>query len=255
MTEQPDRHDLLIRGGRLIDPANGKDGLFDVAVKDGRIADVAPGLSAEHAAQVIDATGKIVSPGLIDTHAHIFQYVAGPFGLNPDEVGLQSGVGTLIDQGGPSSMTIDGFRKFIVEPAQTRVRCFLSTYLVGGLYGHIYSDLYGPEQINVDAAVKAIMANGDIVAGLKSHAEPGHYARWGLAVLEKSKEVARQAKVPTYVHLGTLWPVRDGREVDPYALLGEMIPLMDEGDILAHPFTRHPSGFTNAEGKVHPLVF
>ncbi|MGA0608482.1 amidohydrolase/deacetylase family metallohydrolase [Phenylobacterium sp. VNQ135] len=247
--------DVVIRGGRVIDPANRLDGRFDVGVKDGVIAAVAADLPTAQAARVIDAAGKLVTPGLIDTHAHVFQHIAGPFGLNPDEVGVQSGVATLIDQGGPSCLTLDGFRKFIVEPAKTRVRCFLSTYLAGGLYGHIHSSLYGPEQINVDATVRAIRANPDIVVGLKSHAEPGHYSRWGLAVLEKSKEIAREAGVPTYVHLGTLWPVLDGRTVDPQALLVEMIPLMDEGDILAHPFTRHPSGFTDEAGQVHPLVF
>jgi dihydroorotase len=247
-------YDVLIRGGRVIDPASGTDAVLDVAVADGKVAAIGSALPGA-ARRTIDARDKIVTPGLIDTHAHVFQYVSGPFGLNPDEVGAQSGIATLIDQGGPSCLTIDGFRKFIVEPSQTRVRCFLSTYLVGGLYGHIHSELYGPDQINVGAAVKAIEANRDIVFGLKSHAEPGHYSRWGLAVLEKSKEIARAAGVPTYVHLGTLWPVRNGAAVDPQDLLAQMIPLMDPGDILAHPFTRHPSGFTDDYGRVHPLVF
>jgi dihydroorotase len=175
--------------------------------------------------------------------------------LNPDDVGLRSGVSTLVDQGGPSCMTIDGFRKFLVEPSQTRVSCFLSTYLVGGLFGHIYSELYGPDQINVDATVKAVEANRDLVCGIKSHAEPGHYSRWGLEVLSKSKMIGRAVKLPVYVHLGTLWPVRNGAVVDPQALLREVVPLVDAGDVLAHPFTRHPSGFTDENGKVHPLVF
>jgi dihydroorotase len=249
------RYDLVLKGGRIIDPATERDGRFDLATRDGAIAAIDASIPASRARQVIDVSGKLVTAGLIDTHAHVFQYVAGPFGLNPDAVGLHSGITTLVDQGGPSCLTIDGFRKFIIEASQTRVRCFLSTYLAGGLYGHIHSDLYGPEQINVEATVKSIEANRDIVCGLKSHAEPGHYSRWGLTVLEKSKEIARAAKVPTYVHLGTLWPARDGVTVDPQALLHEVVPLMDAGDILAHPFTRHPSGFTDANGKVHPLVF
>jgi dihydroorotase len=249
------RYDLILKGGRIIDPATTRDGRFDVAIRDGVIAAIEASIAATHAREVIDVSGKLVTAGLIDSHAHIFQYVAGPFGLNPDAVGIRSGITTLVDQGGPSCLTIDGFRKFIIEGSQTRVRCFLSTYLAGGLYGHIHSDLYGPEQISVGATVKSIEANRDIVCGLKSHAEPGHYSRWGLAVLKKSKEIARAAKVPTYVHLGTLWPVRNGVRVDPQALLQEVIPLLDAGDILAHPFTRHPSGFTDANGKIHPLVF
>jgi dihydroorotase len=250
-----ERYDMLLKGGHVIDPATGLSGMFDVAVRDGIIAGIAPSIPNERAKKSIDVSNKIVTAGLIDTHAHIFQYVSGPFGLNPDEVGIESGISTLIDQGGPSCMTIDGFRHFIVEPAKTRVVCYLSTYLVGGLYGHIYSELYGPEQISVKAAVASVEANRDIVCGIKSHAEPGHYSRWGLEVLRKSKEIAREVKLPTYVHLGTLWPVRDGVKVDPQDLLSEAIPLMDRGDVLAHPFTRHPSGFTDENGRVHPLVF
>jgi len=257
-TNQPDgasRYDTLLQGGRVIDPATGRDGRFDVAIRDGSIAAIEPQIPSSQARDTLDVAGKLVTAGLIDTHAHTYQYVVGPFGLNPDEVGLRSGLTTLIDQGGPSCITIDGFRKFIVEPAQTRVRCFMSSYLSGALAGHVYSALHGPEQINVKVTVAAIEANRDIVCGLKSHAESGHYSRWGLAVLQKSKEIARAAQVPTYVHLGTLWPVRDGVQVDPQKLLSEVIALLDPGDILAHPFTRYPSGFSDANGKVHPLVF
>jgi dihydroorotase len=248
------RYDMLLKGGLVIDPASGRNGVFDVAIEGGTVAAVEPAIPESSARQTINVSGKLLTAGLIDTHAHIFQHVTGRFGLNPDAVGARSGVTTLLDQGGASCLTIDAFRKFIVEPSQTRVRCFLSTYLAGALEGHIYSALHGPEQIHVGATIKAIDANRDIVCGLKSHAEPGHYSRWGLAVLKKSKEIARAAQVSTYVHLGTLWPVRDGVTVDPQALLGEILPLMDAGDILAHPFTRHPSGFTDSNGKVHPLV-
>jgi dihydroorotase len=253
--EKESRYDLLLKGGRVIDPAGDRDGQFDVAIRNGLIAAVEPIIPKRRAKRVVDIAGKLVTPGLIDTHAHVFQHVAGPFGLNPDAVGIESGVATLVDQGGPSCLTIDGFRKYVVEPAQTRVCCFISSYLVGGLYGHIYGDLYGPDQMNVDATVRAIQANRDIVRGIKSHAEPGHYSRWGTAVLAKSKEIGRAAKLPVYIHLGTLWPVKGGVVVDPQALLREVIPMMDSGDILAHPFTRHPSGFTDEAGKVHPLVF
>ncbi|MFR8977187.1 MAG: hypothetical protein ACLVJB_04935 [Christensenellales bacterium] len=61
---------LLIRGGRVIDPANGVDQVADVLVEDGKIAAVGEGLSAEGAA-VYDAAGKVVAPGFIDIHCHL----------------------------------------------------------------------------------------------------------------------------------------------------------------------------------------
>lgn len=250
-----DQYDILLKGGHVIDPANDRDGIFDVAIAHGRIAAVSPAIPKSRARKTLDLQGRIVTPGLIDTHAHVFQYVSGPFGLNPDAVGLQSGVSMLVDQGGPSCLTIDGFRKFIVEPSQTRVRCYISTYLVGGLHGHRHVELYGPHGIDVDTTIRSIEANRDIVRGIKSHAEPGNYSRWGLNVLEKSKEIGRATRLPTYIHLGTLWPVKKGVTVDPAQLMREVVPLLDAGDVLAHPFTRHPSGFVDPQGKVHPLVF
>ena len=87
--------DLLLRGGRVIDPAAGVDGLKDVAVCNGKIAAVQSDILPTRAREVVDVTGEIVLPGLIDTHAHVYQYVTGRFGMNADMVGVQSGVTTL----------------------------------------------------------------------------------------------------------------------------------------------------------------
>ncbi|SKA12927.1 dihydroorotase [Enhydrobacter aerosaccus] len=248
--------DLLLRGGRVIDPATGTDRIADVAVAGGRIVAIAPGLPADSAAETVDVAGRVVIPGMIDTHAHVYQYVTGKFGLNADMVGVQSGVTTLVDQGGPSCMTIPGFRKFVVEPSASRVVCFISTYLVGGLEGHLYPELYGPGQVNVAHTVQAARDNADLVKGIKAHAEIGGASRWGLEVIKLAKQIARDSGLPLYIHLGQLWPVAESVTIDADEVVRELLPLLGEGDILAHPFTRHPGGFVSAEtGKVHPLIW
>ena len=246
-------YDLVVKGGRVIDPANGTDGIRDIGIKRGRIAVVAPELDPGPT-KVVDATGLIVTPGLVDTHAHVYQYVSGDFGLNPDLVGVRSGVTTVVDQGGSSALTFDGFRKFIVETAKTRVHAFISAYLAGGLLGHRYVDLYGPTGINVKAVIKSARDNPDLVRGIKAHAEPGGYSRWGMASLKLAKEASRELQLPVYVHLGTLWPVLQGATVDATNIIDQVVPLLDPGDILAHPFTKFPSGFVAADGSIHPLV-
>jgi dihydroorotase len=247
-------YDAVVKGGHVIDPANNLDGAFDIGIKKGRIAAVAPALEHGAATRVIDASGLIVTPGLIDTHAHVYEHVSGDFGLNPDLVGIRSGVTTVVDQGGPSALTFDGFRKFIVETARTRVLAFISAYLAGGLLGHRYVDLYGPVGINVKAVVKAARDNADLVRGIKAHAEPGGYSRWGMAALKLAKEASREVQLPVYIHLGTLWPELPGAKVDAAKIINEVVPLLDPGDILAHPFTRFPSGFVAPDGSIHPLI-
>jgi dihydroorotase len=247
--------DLILAGGRVIDPAIGFDGTADVAIGAGKIIELAPRLPVTHARAVIPVSGKLVLPGLIDTHAHVYQHVTGKFGLNADLVGVRSGVSTLVDQGGPSCITIGGFRKFVVEPARSRVFCFISAYVAGGLEGHLYPDLYGPGGVDVKATVRAARANLDLVKGIKAHAEIGGASRWGLEVIKLGKVISRELGIPLYIHLGQLWPTRDNTPVDPDEVVAELIPLMERGDVLAHPFTRHPGGFISAStGEVHPAV-
>jgi dihydroorotase len=61
---------LLIKNGRVIDPASGRDAILDVLIEDGKIFGVGPRLEAG-AARVIDASGLVVAPGFIDMHTHL----------------------------------------------------------------------------------------------------------------------------------------------------------------------------------------
>jgi dihydroorotase len=246
--------ELILRGGRVIDPAQSIDGVMDVGILGGRIAAVAPTLAPTPRTKTISVRGKLVLPGLIDTHAHIYEHVTGTFGLNADLVGIRSGVTTVVDQGGASPLTFNGFRNFVAEPAKSRVLSFISIYLAGGLMGHSHAGLYGPHGIDVGATVRAIEENRDLVKGIKTHAEIGGYSRWGIEVLKLAKEASRRAHLPVYVHLGGMWPVVKESEPDPDSILNQVLPLLDEGDVLAHPFTRHPGAFVAASGKIHPIV-
>jgi len=250
------KYDLLLRGGRVICPASGIDGVRDVAIAAGRVAAIEDTILPSSAAETIDVSDKLVLPGLIDTHAHVYQYVSGRFGLDPDMVGVRSGVTTVVDQGGPSCMTLPGFRRFIVERAHTQVYAFLSAYLVGGLEGHYYPNLYSPDCIDIDASVASATSNKDIVRGIKGHAEIGGFARWGIRVLEMAAEIGRRSELPLYVHFGTLWKLPDsganGEDAD--TIMERVIPRLRPGDILAHPFTRHPGGFVNRRGEVHSVI-
>jgi dihydroorotase len=246
---------ILLKGGRVVDPASGLDAICDVAVRGSCIQAIGPNLPSVDA-EVIDCTSLLVLPGLIDTHAHVYQHVTGSFGLNADLCGVHSGVTTLVDQGGASCMTLPGFRHFVVEPAKTRVLAYLSAYLVGGLEGHYYPALYRPDCVDVAATVKAAQANRDLVKGIKAHAEMGGFARWGIEVMQSAAEIGRRAALPVYLHFGQLWPLphQGGLAVDPDSILTQVLALMKPGDVFAHPFSRHPGGFVDTNGSLHPLV-
>lgn len=85
---------ILITRGRVIDPANGVDGLFDVEIVDGKIDRLVEGGHVLHHVVdedvVVDANGCIVVPGLIDIHAHVFEH-ATVLGVNPDKTCLARG--------------------------------------------------------------------------------------------------------------------------------------------------------------------
>ncbi|MEY8875985.1 MAG: amidohydrolase/deacetylase family metallohydrolase, partial [Leptothrix sp. (in: b-proteobacteria)] len=128
------------------------------------------------------------------------------------------------------------------------------------LEGHYYPSLYKPDCLDVDATVKAALANPDLVKGFKAHAELGGFARWGIEVMRQSAEIARRAALPLYIHFGQLWPLPESGDagvnlgVDADTILADVVPLLKAGDILAHPFTRHPGGFVNRHGHVHAIV-
>jgi dihydroorotase len=249
-------YDLILQGGHVICPASGIDGVTDVAVVGGKIALVGKDILPSTARQIVDVRGKLVLPGMIDTHAHIYRYVTGRFGLEADMVGVESGVTALIDQGGASCMTFPGFRHFVAEKAASRCYAFISSYLVGGLEGHYYPSLYSPAGIDVPATVAAAKANRDLVKGVKAHAEIGGFARWGTTVMEMASQIGRDADLPVYVHFGQLWalPRQGANGVDADTIVERTIALLRPGDILAHPFTRHPGGFVDKNGKVHPII-
>ncbi len=252
--------DLIVTGGHLIDPSQELDGFFDLVVDAGVIHSIVPAGQAVPARQRLDASGKLVIPGMIDSHGHVFEHVTGRFGLEADLCGVYSGVTTIVDQGGASCITLPAFRQHVVNSKHTRVFAYLSSYLVGGLEGHYYPSLYRPDCVDVAATVKSAQANTDIVKGFKAHAEIGGLSRWGLDVMRLAAEIGNQAAMPLYIHFGQLWPMPAPGQThgvapfDADQVLAQIVPLLKAGDILAHPFTRHPGGFVDRQGRVHAMV-
>jgi dihydroorotase len=228
-------YDLLITGGRVIDPAQNISAERDVAIQGGRIARVAANIPPSQARQVFDATGKIVTPGLIDLHTHVYKYGI-TLNVDADIVGWQSGVTTLVDAGSTGAGTFQGFRKYVIDGAASRIYALLNISTIGLVVtNEIYLD---PRMINAQAALRTIAANRDRILGIKvrvngKHGDLSH----DLEVMKTAREVADGAGVPIMMH----W------SVEP-----ELLAMLKRGDILAHPFNPPSPNSSNLFGADGP---
>ena len=118
-------YDLLLLHGRVLDPAGGRDGRFDVAISGRKIARIATDLPAKAGRIVVDASGLLITPGLVDLTAHVDS--AGDWSnVNPDHPALRSGVTTVVDAGSTGSKNFEAFKARVIDHARARVLAFVN---------------------------------------------------------------------------------------------------------------------------------
>ncbi|MBV7477586.1 amidohydrolase family protein [Pseudomonas sp. PDM31] len=249
-------YDLILKGGRVIDPAAGLDGIRDLAVKAGRIVAIETHLDPSLAIEVIDVRQKLVIPGMIDPHAHVFRFITGVLGMDADWVGVQSGVTTLVEQGGVSAATLPGFVEYVVKAKTNRVHAFLAPYAAGGVGGFSYPDQFTPGTIDIEATLKAFEAHSQVTKGMKFWAEQASLLKFGDASIRKVRTIVDAAQVPMYVHMGELWrlPAEVHAQFPAERVMETILPFMRAGDVFAHAYTDRLGGFFNADGSVRSLV-
>src|SRR5262249_8387643 len=179
------KYDLLIKGGRVIDPSLRLDAVYDVAIADGRIAAVETSITAD-AAQTIDARGKIVAPGLIDIHTHCARSGDGP------ALVLQDGVTGWIDAG---SQGADHIAETIAvaktSPQQGRV--LINVGRAGILSDGDTMDI---SRADVGALREAISHNRDFIVGIKARLSRDVAGANDYEVLRRAQEVATSFNLP-----------------------------------------------------------
>jgi dihydroorotase len=235
---------FLLKGGRLIDPVSGRDGLFDVRVREGIVDAIGTGLPAE----VIDVKSCIVTPGLIDVHLHLMKGL-GAFGVDPDVFGVGSGVTTVVDAGSAGHSLLNVFRNYVTDNAKTRVLNYINLSTLGGVTGPGYNILADARLIDEDKIEKAVAANRDIIVGIKIMATGGALGAQGLKPLERARKLGDSLKLPLLVHIGESW-TKDSAPVH----VGDVLKYLRAGDIVTHMFTVHPGGLLDGNGKLWPQV-
>ena len=133
MADSP-QYDLLLKGGRVIDPKNNLDQVMDVAIARGKIAQVAADINPALAATVADVSGHYVTPGLLDIHVHA-HHTREPEGLSimADFHSFRSGVTTMVDTGTAGAKHFLHFKRTVIDTAKTRILAFINIVKSGML--------------------------------------------------------------------------------------------------------------------------
>jgi dihydroorotase len=224
------KYDLVIRGGRVIDPSQRLDRVADVAVRAGKIAAIRPGLSA---AQTIDAQGKLVVPGLIDVHLH-----GGEPGLPPSEV-LSTGVTTMVDAGSTGADNVEDLIE-IARKAPNRMRILLNIARLGNHNpDNIPEFLSGMGLADIPKAIAAVKRNRQWIVGIKARLSRGIAANHDLEVVRAARQVADPLRIPIMVHVG-----------DTVSPLPAILDVLRPGDIVTHCYAPPPHGIMDDKGRV-----
>src|SRR5712691_11034341 len=225
-------YDLLIKGGRVIDPSVGLDAVRDVAIAGGKIAAVEANITGD-ATETIDARGKIVAPGLIDIHTHAGRTKEGP------PLALRDGVTGWVDAGSGGADNIDQIAA-VARGAPQIGRALVNISRTGVAPGGELMDI---NRANVALAQGAIARNRDIVVGVKARMSNNVAGTNDLEALRRAQEAAAPFNIPVMIHVG-----------QNYSPMRAILPLLKRGDIVTHMYAPAPNGILDEKGQLVPDV-
>ena len=225
-------YDLIIKGGRVIDPSVRLDAIRDVAISGGRIAAIEANIAGA-AADNLDASGKLVVPGLLDIHTHCGRFTQGP-GLV-----LQDGVTGWIDAGSQGADHI-GDTIAVARSSPQQGRVLINIGRAGILPDGDTMDL---KNADVAAARDAIAKNRDFIVGVKARLSQDVAGENDYEVLRRTQEVATSFGLPVMIHMGqTITPIP------------KLFALLKRGDIVTHMFAPPPNSIIDDSGHILPEV-
>jgi dihydroorotase len=236
--------ELILKGGRIIDPASGRDGIADIAFADGKVTEIGsdlPGIGAE----TVDVRGLLVVPGLIDLHTHVY-WGGTSLGVDAAEVARRSGTTTFVDAGSAGPGTFHGFRRHVIEPSPLRIIPYLNVSFPG-IFAFSASVMVGEcadlRLLDPRECVRVIQANRDLIAGVKVRVGRNAGGASGAAPLDIALEVADETGLPVMAHL-------DNPPPSPLDVLSRL----RRGDILTHCFRPFPNAPVRGDGQIREEV-
>lgn len=236
--------DLIIKGGRIIDPANGRDDVADIAFAGGVVTAVGSGMPLR-AEQTIEAQGLLVVPGLIDLHTHVY-WGGTSLGVDAALVAERSGTTTFVDAGSAGPGNFHGFRRHVIEPSPFRILPFLNVSFPG-IFAFSAAVMVGEAAdlrlLDPRECVRVIEANRDLIVGVKVRVGRTAGGTSGAAPLDLAIEVAEEVGLPVMAHLDHPPPSRL-----------EVLSRLRRGDIITHCFRPFPNAPVRGDGLVREEV-
>jgi len=238
-------YDLILRGGRVVDPSQKLDAVTDVAFADGKVARIGAGLRTEAETDVRDVSGRIVTPGLIDLHTHVY-WGGTSLGIDAEDFCRRSGVTTAVDTGSAGAGNFAGFRKHVIERSEVRILAYLHVSFAG-IFAYSRRVMVGEsEELRLMApldAVEVANANRDVIIGIKVRVGARASGRSGTVPLDIALEVAGEVGMPVMAHID-----------EPPPSYEEVIARLRPGDVLTHAFRPFPNSPATAQGTVKRAV-
>ncbi len=226
-------YDLILRNACLVD-----DTVIDIALKDGKIA--ALGEVTGEAQEERQLNGEYyISAGWIDSHVHCYQK-SPIYHDDPDSIGINTGVTTVVDAGSTGADDIDEFYE-LTRKATTDVYALLNISRVGLIAQNELSDMANIDKIAVRDAVKR---HPGFIVGIKARMSSSVVGVNGIKPLERAKEIQREnGDLPLMVHIGNNPPDLD-----------EIADLLTTGDIITHCYNGKPNRILTPAGELRASI-
>src|SRR6516225_7617124 len=237
--------DLILRGGRLIDPSQKLDAVADIAFAGGKVAQVGRDLKADGTTDVREMSGAIVTPGLIDLHTHVY-WGGTSLGIDAEEFCRTSGVTTSIDTGSAGPGNFAGFRAHVIDKSQVRILAYLHVSHAG-IFGFSNRVMVGESGdlrlMDPVTAVEVANANRDVIVGIKVRVGLHASGTSGAVPLKIALEVADAVGMPLMAHID-----------HPPPSYEEVVDMLRPGDVLTHAFRPFPNSPATHQGTVKTNV-
>ncbi len=243
--------DLVIKGGHVIDPANGIDTQMDVGIADKRIARVAASIPAADAEQMVDVSGCYVTPGILDIHTHVYTFPPDAenyvMSLHADAHLFAAGVTTTVDAGTAGWKDWPDFKAACIDKSKVRILAFLNI-AAGGMVNSASEQNVADLDPRIAAAVAE--AYPDTIVGIKTAhywtRDPWDDEHPPWASVERAVEAGELCGKPVMVDF---WP-RPPERPYPDLILHKLRP----GDIHTHVFAQQ-FPIVDKDGRVYDYMF